>query len=128
MVPRGEVAVVVAGLGLASGAIDGEIDSVVVGMAIVTTLVVPPLLPLLIRRSHGQPTARSPRDAEPAAGHAPLVRRLAPDLVEDLAHPLWLRQIDVVPGTLDPDESPAGADLSRKLGRLSQRLKEPVAD
>jgi Kef-type K+ transport system membrane component KefB len=51
MVPRGEVGIVVAGLGLTAGAIDGEIYSVVVGMAIITTLVVPPLLPLLVRRA-----------------------------------------------------------------------------
>lgn len=49
MVPRGEVGIVVAGLGLSAGAIDGAIYSVVVGMAIVTTLIVPPLLPRLVR-------------------------------------------------------------------------------
>lgn len=51
MVPRGEVGIVVAGLGLTTGAIGAEIYSVVVGMAIITTLVVPPLLPVLVRRS-----------------------------------------------------------------------------
>jgi len=50
-VPRGEVGIVVAGLGLTTGAIGAEIYSVVVGMAIITTLVVPPLLPVLVRRS-----------------------------------------------------------------------------
>ena len=54
MVPRGEVGIVVAGLGLASGAIDARIYSVVVGMAVITTLVVPPLLPRLIRQSAGR--------------------------------------------------------------------------
>ena len=51
MVPRGEVGIVVAGLGLQAGAIDGELYTVVVGMAILTTLIVPPLLPLLVRRA-----------------------------------------------------------------------------
>jgi Kef-type K+ transport system membrane component KefB len=51
MVPRGEVGIVVAGLGLTTGAIGGEIYSVVVGMAIITTLVVPPFLPALVRRA-----------------------------------------------------------------------------
>ncbi len=54
MVPRGEVGIVVAGLGLSAGAIDAEIYSVVVGMAIITTLIVPPLLPVLIRRAEGE--------------------------------------------------------------------------
>jgi len=51
MVPRGEVGIVVAGLGLSAGAIDSEIYSVVVGMAIITTLIVPPLLPAMVRRA-----------------------------------------------------------------------------
>ncbi len=51
MVPRGEVGIVVAGLGLSAGAIDSEIYSVVVGMAIITTLIVPPFLPALVRRA-----------------------------------------------------------------------------
>jgi Kef-type K+ transport system membrane component KefB len=51
MVPRGEVGIVVAGLGLTTGAIDGQIYSVVVGMAVLTTLIVPPLLPRLMASS-----------------------------------------------------------------------------
>ena len=51
MVPRGEVGIVVAGLGLSAGAIDAPIYSVVVGMAIITTVIVPPLLPMLVRRA-----------------------------------------------------------------------------
>ena len=51
MVPRGEVGIVVAGLGLSAGAIDSQLYTVVVGMAILTTLMVPPLLPWLVRRA-----------------------------------------------------------------------------
>lgn len=50
MVPRGEVGIVVAGLGLQIGAIEGQLYTVVVAMAILTTLIVPPLLPALVRR------------------------------------------------------------------------------
>jgi Kef-type K+ transport system membrane component KefB len=49
MVPRGEVGIVVAGLGITAGAISGSLYSVVVGMAVATTLLVPPLLPRLVR-------------------------------------------------------------------------------
>jgi Kef-type K+ transport system membrane component KefB len=49
MVPRGEVGIVVAGLGLQLGVIAGSIYSVVVAMAIATTLIVPPLVPRLVR-------------------------------------------------------------------------------
>lgn len=41
MIPRGEVGVIVAGLGYSKGAIDADIFAVVVGMAILTTLVAP---------------------------------------------------------------------------------------
>ena len=53
MVPRGEVGIVVAGLGLSAAAIDARIYSIVVGMAVITTLIVPPLLPSLVRRAEG---------------------------------------------------------------------------
>ena len=66
MIPRGEVGIVVAGLGLSTGAIESEIYSVVVGMAILTTLIVPPLLPMLVRRAESGAAAGA--DDGPAAG------------------------------------------------------------
>jgi Kef-type K+ transport system membrane component KefB len=68
MVPRGEVGIVVAGLGLSAGAIDSEIYSVVVGMAIITTLVVPPLLPWLVRRAEADAAKPSGPPGGPAPG------------------------------------------------------------
>jgi Kef-type K+ transport system membrane component KefB len=67
MVPRGEVGIVVAGLGLSAGAIESDIYSVVVGMAIATTLIVPPLLPLLVRRAEGDVRPSDEEDG-PSAG------------------------------------------------------------
>jgi Kef-type K+ transport system membrane component KefB len=67
MVPRGEVGIVVAGLGLSAGAIESEIYTVVVGMAIITTLVVPPFLPALVRAAEGSDVASADSDG-PAAG------------------------------------------------------------
>ncbi|MDQ2674122.1 MAG: cation:proton antiporter [Chloroflexota bacterium] len=68
MVPRGEVGIVVAGLGLSAGAIDGQIYSVVVGMAIATTLIVPPLLPFLVRRAEGRAAVEPDHEGGPPAG------------------------------------------------------------
>ena len=70
MVPRGEVGIVVAGLGLSLGAIDAPLYSVVVGMAVITTLIVPPLLPVLVRRAEGEerPTAQEGPQARPLGG------------------------------------------------------------
>jgi len=44
MVPRGEVGIIVAGIGGVTGVIDDELFAVIVGMSIATTLLVPPLL------------------------------------------------------------------------------------
>lgn len=49
MIPRGEVGVIVAGLGYTKGAIDAEIFAVVVAMAILTTLIAPYLMRASVR-------------------------------------------------------------------------------
>jgi Kef-type K+ transport system membrane component KefB len=66
MVPRGEVGIVVAGLGLSMGAIDGQLYSVVVGMAILTTLIVPPFLPSLLRAAEPSEAFDAPKSGVPA--------------------------------------------------------------
>lgn len=48
MVPRGEVGIIVAGIGAGAGVIDAELFAAVVGMSILTTLIVPPVLRRLI--------------------------------------------------------------------------------
>jgi len=71
MVPRGEVGIVVAGLGLQMGVVDGSIYSVVVGMAVITTLIVPPVIPALVRWAESSITdvtdrhPGAPEQAEP---------------------------------------------------------------
>lgn len=52
MVPRGEVGIIVAGIGRATGVIGDELFVVIVGMSILTTLAVPPIL-----RALGPPRA-----------------------------------------------------------------------
>ena len=44
MVPRGEVGIIVAGIGATAGVVTDDLFAVIVGMSIATTLVVPPLL------------------------------------------------------------------------------------
>jgi Kef-type K+ transport system membrane component KefB len=55
MVPRGEVGIIVAGIGEAEGVIDTELFAVIVGMSILTTLIAPPLLRLLLRETDSAP-------------------------------------------------------------------------
>jgi Kef-type K+ transport system membrane component KefB len=51
MVPRGEVGIIVAGIGAAAGVIDAESFAVIVGMAVLTTLVAPPVMRRLLERA-----------------------------------------------------------------------------
>jgi Kef-type K+ transport system membrane component KefB len=49
MIPRGEVGIVVAGMGLAMATIDRRMYTVVVAMSIMTTLIAPPLIKMAFR-------------------------------------------------------------------------------
>ncbi|MDR0719664.1 MAG: cation:proton antiporter [Treponema sp.] len=51
MVPRGEVALIIAGIGLAAGILDQKIFGVVILMTLITTLASPPLLSAFLRLS-----------------------------------------------------------------------------
>jgi Kef-type K+ transport system membrane component KefB len=61
MVPRGEVGIIVAGIGATAGVVEPELFAVIVGMSIATTLIVPPVLRSLLRapREARSGTARS---------------------------------------------------------------------
>jgi Kef-type K+ transport system membrane component KefB len=61
MIPRGEVGMIVASLGLAYGAISGELYSTVVFMVIATTLITPPILrPLILKFGKEKETKELP--------------------------------------------------------------------
>ena len=67
MVPRGEVGLIVASLGLTLGVISGDLFGVVVVMTVVTTLVTPPVLGPLVRREKERRRAEE-RKEEGAGG------------------------------------------------------------
>ena len=50
MVPRGEVGVVIASLGLAEGVFSAEIYAVIVAMSLLTSIITPPVLAALLKR------------------------------------------------------------------------------
>lgn len=60
MVPRGEVEIIVAGLALAAGAFGADLYLVVVGMVVITSMLVPPFLPRLVRRAEPGIGAKKP--------------------------------------------------------------------
>ena len=49
MVPRGEVALIMAGIGIAGGILDQQLFSVIVLMTLITTLAAPPLLSVVLK-------------------------------------------------------------------------------
>ncbi len=51
MVPRGEVGIVVASLGLAAGVFDNRIYALIVAMSLLTAMITPPILAWLLKRS-----------------------------------------------------------------------------
>jgi len=55
MVPRGEVGIIVAGLGTAAGVVGQQLFVVIVGMSVLTTLLIPPLLRRAVQRGVGGP-------------------------------------------------------------------------
>jgi Kef-type K+ transport system membrane component KefB len=55
MIPRGEVGIIVASVGLAGGLIDSDLYGVVVAMSILTTLIAPPLLKTLFAGRPAEP-------------------------------------------------------------------------
>lgn len=54
MVPRGEVGVVIASLGLVAGVFSNEIYAVIVAMSLLTSIVTPPVLAMLLKHQQGE--------------------------------------------------------------------------
>lgn len=55
MVPRGEVGVVIASLGLAAGVFTEQIYAVIVAMSLLTAMVTPPILAVLLKQASKEP-------------------------------------------------------------------------
>ncbi|MCK9539970.1 cation:proton antiporter [Dokdonella sp.] len=67
MVPRGEVGIVIASLGLAAGVFTNEIYAVIVAMSLLTSVITPPALAWLLARTPAGGAAE-PSAAKPPAG------------------------------------------------------------
>ncbi len=59
MIPRGEVGIVIASLGLAAGVFSNEIYAVIVAMSLLTSIVTPPVLAVLLKRGPEVPVRRA---------------------------------------------------------------------
>ncbi len=54
MSPRGEVGIICASIGLASGVMSQELYTVVVFMSVITTIVAPPIISRLFKKKYGE--------------------------------------------------------------------------
>ncbi|RDS86018.1 cation:proton antiporter [Dyella psychrodurans] len=63
MVPRGEVGVVIASLGLAAGVFNDQMYAIIVAMSLLTAMVTPPILAWLLKRTAKTDAATEPRNA-----------------------------------------------------------------
>jgi Kef-type K+ transport system membrane component KefB len=61
MVPRGEVGVVIASLGLTAGVFNNRIYAIIVAMSLLTAMVTPPVLAWLLKRNSSDETIDQPR-------------------------------------------------------------------
>ncbi|MCZ6689722.1 MAG: cation:proton antiporter [Planctomycetota bacterium] len=77
MLPRGEVALIMAGIGLANGLVNEKLFGVAILMTVVTTLIAPPILV----QSFKNPRSGLRKKGKPGSGRPPLERVFAvPDL------------------------------------------------
>jgi fructose-specific phosphotransferase system IIA component len=83
MVPRGEVALIIAGIGLASGVLDNQLFSVIILMTLITTLSAPPLLNAALKIP-GQGTRKNVKDEDSAQAVWEFENDEIADLVVDM--------------------------------------------
>jgi mannitol/fructose-specific phosphotransferase system IIA component (Ntr-type) len=88
MVPRGEVALIIAGIGISSGILDNSLFGVIILMTLITTLVAPPLLSLTLKIP-----GLGTRKAVKADGSATAVWDFYSDEIADLVIDTLLKEL-----------------------------------
>lgn len=83
MIPRGEVALIIAAIGLSTGGLDEEAFAMAMFMTVATTMVTPPLLVMSLRSS--QPTLRT-STSDPEEAPLELVYPFPSPAMTDLMH------------------------------------------
>ncbi len=62
MIPRGEVGIIIASIGLAANAMTPELYTVVVFMSVITTLIAPPIISKMFKSKYGEVCTIAPED------------------------------------------------------------------
>jgi fructose-specific phosphotransferase system IIA component len=125
MVPRGEVALIIAGIGLASGILDPGTFSVVILMTLVTTLAAPPILSAFLRlpgRGTVQPRKKD-EDSEQADwdfSSSEIAAIVAESLLKDLrSEGFYVQMMDIDEGLSQARKDDIALSISREESSLS---------
>lgn len=103
MIPRGEVALIIAGIGLSAGIIDQKIFGIVILMTLLTTLVAPPLLSFSLKIK-GRGTRRETKTSQSQQfewdfGNAEIARLVVDMFMRDLrAEGFYVQMMDINAG------------------------------
>jgi fructose-specific phosphotransferase system IIA component len=132
MVPRGEVALIIAGIGLASGILDAGIFSVVILMTLVTTLAAPPILSAFLRIP-GRGTVK-PREKEGDSEQADwdfssseIATLVAESLLKDLRDEgFYVQMMDIDEGLSQARKDDIALSIAREESTVS--IKTAPAD
>ncbi|MDR2758867.1 MAG: cation:proton antiporter [Spirochaetaceae bacterium] len=119
MVPRGEVALIIAGIGLASGILDNQLFAVIILMTLVTTLAAPPLLSLFLKNS-GSGTKKPVKGDDSAAAvwefHAAEIADMVLDtLLKDLkAEGFYVQMMNIDEGISQARKGDISLSITKK--------------
>ncbi|MDR0656761.1 MAG: cation:proton antiporter [Treponema sp.] len=131
MVPRGEVALIIAGIGLASGALDKQLFAVIILMTLVTTLAAPPLLSVSLKMK-GMGTRKPVKGSDSIQAHwdfnSPEVANLVIDtLLRDLrAEGFFVQTLNDDEGIIQARKDSIILIITRKVEALS--IESAAAD
>ena len=121
MVPRGEVALIIAGIGITAGILDEQLFGVVIMMTLVTTIIAPPALSILLM-SKQRGTRKELKSAATKTCHWDFKTREIADLVTYMLI-TDLRKDGFFVLTIDSDKGIYHARMNRMVFTITQHGK-----
>ncbi|MFP3089537.1 cation:proton antiporter [Treponema sp. TIM-1] len=124
MVPRGEVALIIAGIGLASGILDNQLFAVIILMTLITTLTAPPLLSVFLKKS-GSGTKKPVKGDDSAAAawefHSLEIADMVLDtLLKDLkAEGFYVQMMNMDEGLFQARKGDSALSITKKESALT---------
>lgn len=121
MVPRGEVALIIAGIGITAGILDEQLFGVVIMMTLVTTIIAPPALSIILKSSQ-RGTRKELKSSATKTCHWDFKTREIADLVTYMLI-TDLRKDGFFVLTIDSDKGIYHARMNRMVFTITQHGK-----